>query len=245
MTTPALPSYSSGTSRVPPARATRSGRTSTDGGAVRRPRGAGRVRHGPPVDLPGARRRGRRLRARAGRPRRAQGRPGRHLGAELRRVGASSSTPPRRSARSWSTSTRPTAATSWPTCSSRPGIRMLVARRTFKTIRLPRRWSTRCAASAPSCARCVLTRRPRVGRAARDRPRGRPRTLLAEREAELLGRRPDQHPVHVGHDRLPEGRDAVAPQHPQQRVLRRRAAAATPRPTGSASRCPSTTASAW
>ena len=40
-------------------------------------------------------------------------------------------------------------------------------------------------------------------------------------------RRPDQHPVHVGHHRLPEGRDAVAPQHPQQRLLRRREAAAT------------------
>ena len=34
--------------------------------------------------------------------------------------------------------------------------------------------------------------------------------------------RPDQHPVHLGHDRLPQGRDAQPPQHPQQRLLRRR-----------------------
>ena len=34
-------------------------------------------------------------------------------------------------------------------------------------------------------------------------------------------RRPDHDPVHVGHDGLPEGRDALAPQHPQQRVLHR------------------------
>ena len=58
------------------------------------------------------------------------------------------------------------------------------------------------------------------------------------------GRR-DQHPVHVGHHRLPEGRDAVAPQHPQQRLLRRPRRSTSPTRTGSASRCPSTTASAW
>ena len=33
-------------------------------------------------------------------------------------------------------------------------------------------------------------------------------------------RRPDQHPVHVRDHRVPQGRDAVAPQHPEQRVLR-------------------------
>ena len=37
-----------------------------------------------------------------------------------------------------------------------------------------------------------------------------------------VGRRPDQHPVHVGDDGLPEGRDAHPPQPAQQRVLRRR-----------------------
>ena len=35
-------------------------------------------------------------------------------------------------------------------------------------------------------------------------------------------RRPDQHPVHQRDHRLPQGRHAVPPQHPEQRVLRRR-----------------------
>ena len=35
-------------------------------------------------------------------------------------------------------------------------------------------------------------------------------------------RRADQHPVHERHHRLAQGRDALAPQHPQQRLLRRR-----------------------
>ena len=47
---------------------------------------------------------------------------------------------------------------------------------------------------------------------------------LARREATLAVRRPDQHPVHLRHHRLPQGRDAHAPQHPQQRLLRRPAA---------------------
>ena len=58
-------------------------------------------------------------------------------------------------------------------------------------------------------------------------------------------RRPDQHPVHVGHDRVPQGRHAHAPQHPQQRLLHDRAAGLHPPATGCASPCPSTTASAW
>ena len=37
-------------------------------------------------------------------------------------------------------------------------------------------------------------------------------------------RRPDQHPIHIGDNRVPEGGDAVAPQHPQQRLLRRASA---------------------
>ncbi len=58
-------------------------------------------------------------------------------------------------------------------------------------------------------------------------------------------RRPHQHPVHVGHDRVPEGRHAHPPQHPEQRLLHGRAAGLHARPTACASRCPSTTASAW
>ena len=53
--------------------------------------------------------------------------------------------------------------------------------------------------------------------------RGRQRGPRCARRHRARHRRPHQHPVHLGHHRLPEGRDAVAPQHPQQRVLRRRA----------------------
>ena len=77
----------------------------------------------------------------------------------------------------------------------------------------------------------------------RARRRGAAADLERTRGAAAV-RRPDQHPVHVRHDRLAERRDAVAPQHPEQRVLRRRGAATTPTRTGSACRCRSITASA-
>ena len=108
------------------------------------------------------------------------------------------------------------------------------------------------AAASPACSLLVLARgfrqadyvgdarrgpRPTARRCAR---RSSSRTtgtaLLADGERRRRGRarrargdaavrRPDQHPVHLGHDRLPEGRDALAPQHPQQRLLRRASAA--------------------
>ena len=65
------------------------------------------------------------------------------------------------------------------------------------------------------------------------------------RAADAAPRRPDQHPVHVGHDRVPQGRHAHPPQHPQQRLLRRSLAGVLEQPTVCASPCPSTTASAW
>ena len=68
-----------------------------------------------------------------------------------------------------------------------------------------------------------LRRPPGVGRVLRRRARPR-RDRRAHGRAVL--RRPDQHPVHERDDRLPQGRDALAPQHPQQRLLRHRA----PRP---------------
>ena len=58
-------------------------------------------------------------------------------------------------------------------------------------------------------------------------------------------RRPDQHPVHQRHHRLPQGRHPDPPQHPEQRLLRRRGDAARRPTTGSASRCRSIIASAW
>ena len=45
---------------------------------------------------------------------------------------------------------------------------------------------------------------------------------LAELAGTLAVRRCDQHPVHLRHHRPAEGRDADAPQHPQQRLLPRR-----------------------
>ncbi len=43
-----------------------------------------------------------------------------------------------------------------------------------------------------------------------------------DRVARARLRRADQHPVHERHHRLAQGRDALAPQHPQQRLLRGR-----------------------
>ena len=66
-----------------------------------------------------------------------------------------------------------------------------------------------------------VPRRSVMGRAALGGgARRRGRRARALRRARPL--RPDQHPVHERHDRLPQGRDALAPQHPQQRLLRRR-----------------------
>ena len=61
-----------------------------------------------------------------------------HLGAELRRVDARPSTRPPRSARSWSTSTPPTAPTSSSTCSTRPGSGCSSAASAFKSSQLRR-----------------------------------------------------------------------------------------------------------
>ena len=76
-----------------------------------------------------------------------------------------------------------------------------------------------CSAMAGIPARCAS---PRFWRAAR--------AAEAERIAELGAataiRRADQHPVHLGHHRLSQRRDAVASQHPQQRLLHRRGDAA-------------------
>ena len=51
---------------------------------------------------------------------------------------------------------------------------------------------------------------------------------LRERGRFARRRRRHQHAVHVGHDRLSQGRHAHAPQHPEQRLLHRRAAEVHP-----------------
>ena len=70
------------------------------------------------------------------------------------------------------------------------------------------------------------------------RRRARRRRRAGRARGDAAARRPDQHPVHVGHHRLPQGRDAVAPQHPQQRLLHRPDAALHASTTASACRCP-------
>ena len=81
------------------------------------------------------------------------------------------------------------------------------------------RWSTTCAATARassgSCSSAATGRSSSPAASA----------CRAEELARAPGRdpvrRPDQHPVHERHDRLPQGRHAQPPQHPQQRLLRR------------------------
>ena len=113
------------------------------------------------------------------------------------------------------------------------------------------------SASAPGQLRAAGCRAATViqigGARARHHPVRRDRRPRHRRPARAPGRarrhaavrRPDQHPVHQRHHRLAQGRDAHPPQHPQQRLLHRRGACSSGRTTGSASRCRSTTASAW
>ena len=101
-----------------------------------------------------------------------------------------------------------------------------------------------CAASCPGSSTCDLPVVAGVGRAERPTRAASPATRSSS-GGRRSRRRRDQHPVHVGHDRVPEGRHAHAPQHPEQRLLHRRAAGLHAATTACASRCPSTTASAW
>src|ERR1019366_2756985 len=59
-----------------------------------------------------------------------------------------------------------------------------------------------------------------LGEAAGEHPGGSGGPADRARSHPVL-RRPDQHPVHERHDGLPQGRDAFAPQHPEQRLLHR------------------------
>ena len=208
-------------------------------------RGAGRRADRHAVDLRAARRRQRPGRARPDRGGRRQGRPGRHLGAQLRRVGARSST---RTAKVGAilVNINPAYRSHELAYVLRQSGRQAAGqRRELQDQRLPRHGRARCARDLPGLRAGDLHRHRGLGRAAW-RPGAAADPAIARRARGEPGvRRPDQHPVHQRDDRLPQGRDAVAPQHPQQRVLRRRGLPATPPPTASASRCRSTTASAW
>ena len=183
--------------------------------ALRRPRGARRPPSGLPRDLQRALGAGRPGGARVHGDGRRQGRPHRHLGAEPLRVGrdAVRRRPHRRHPRH-----------------DQPGLQVGRARlraregrreRPRHGPRLPRR-------ELPAHGRRRLRRLPRAarGRRARARLGGLPdrgpaheRRGAGRARGEPPVRRPDQHPVHVGHHGLAQGRDADAPQPGQQRAL--------------------------
>ena len=179
-----------------------SGRRWTYAAARRRRRHAG----------PGAARRGRRGR-----------RPGRHLVPELRRVGAAA-------VRDRADRARPR--------QHQPGLpqpraRLRAApvgrpdagqRRVVQDERLPgdgRRGPRRPGRAASGSSTSAPTSGTRCSRpGAAHGGCAEPTAGRARGGAGL--RRPDQHPVHLRDHRLPQGRDALPPQHPQQRLLRRR-----------------------
>ena len=125
------------------------------------------------------------------------------------------------------------------------GCRVLVAAPSFKTSDYVDHGRRGRAPSCPALERSIFLWSPASGTTVAGEPMGVTDDALDERTDGPRTRRPDQHPVHVGHDRVPEGRHAHPSQHPQQRLLRGRAAGVHRRATGCASRCPSTTASAW
>ena len=121
------------------------------------------------------------------------------------------------------------------------GVRLLISATDFKTSDY-RSMIERSGAETPALERVVFLGTDdwaglRRVRRRRDRPE---RT-----DVDAVAHRPHQHPVHLGNHGPPEGRHPVAPQHPQQRVLHDRADQLHRATTGCASRCPSTTASAW
>ena len=242
---PLLPSYASGTSDVPLLGETIGDNFDRTVAADPRPRGAGRRADRAALDLRAAARRRRRAGpgpARGSASRRATG------SASGRRTGRSGrwcSTPRPRSARSWSTSTRPTARTSWSTCSSRPGIALLVAAPSVQDLRLrgdDRRGARR---TARRCAQVVLIGTPSGTRCWRPGDGGDPADLAAPAGRALARRRRSTSSTPRAPPASPR-----APRCRHHNILNNgyfvgRAAAATPRTTGSASRCRSTTASAW
>ena len=99
------------------------------------------------------------------------------------------------------------------------GCRMLVAATAFKTERL--RADGRRRAAEPRRARAGRVHRARLGAVHRRRRAGQPAGARRAPARDRV-RRPDQHPVHERHHRVPQGRHAQPPQHPQQRLFRRR-----------------------
>ena len=191
-----------------------------DGGVVRRPRGAGRARERPPLDVGRARSRRRRRGARPDRRGHREGRPGRDLGTQQRRVDA-------RAARHGEGRRD-------------PGQRQPVLPHPRARLRRePERHADAGQRDVVQDQRLPRddrgdgrpARHPRAGRPPRrraqlGRPAGRRVGRLRGRPPRTVGiagpARPDQHPVHLGHHGVPQGRDPQPPQHPQQRLPRRR-----------------------
>ena len=225
MTSASELSYSNGASAVPLLGETIGDNLRRIAAHVRRPRGAGRRAHRAPLDLRRVRRRRRRARPR---PARALGiagrRPGRHLGA--------------RTAPEWVLVQYATAKVGAILVNINPayrtpraGVRAAPVRRSRLLVsadgvqdqRLPGDGRRGPRRPAPRCEQVVYLGDAGVGRAARRRarPRG-ARARWPQREAGLAFDDPINIQYTVGHHRLPQGRDAVPPQHPQQRLLHRR-----------------------
>ena len=160
-------------------------------------------------------------RSRAAGRRRQDRRPGRHLGAQLLGVDARAvrDGQDRRDPRQHQPELPVARAAVRPR--TRPASRRS-SRRSRSRRATTGRWSTRCATRSTASSGSSTSARPswdelvaRADEVAAERARG--------IQAGLSEHRPDQHPVHLGHNGIPQGRDAQPPQHPQQRLLRRRA----------------------
>ena len=146
--------------------------------------------------------------------------------------------------RSSSTSTRPTGPTSWTYALNQSGVPRALRRAVVQDVRLRRDGRPGRGPGAIALERVVFFWEDEwdevvagaggVDRRASSRPRG---VALTPTTRSTSSTRP-----------APRGsprRHAHPPQHPQQRLLRRPPAGLHQPPTGCASRCPSTTASAW
>ncbi len=195
-------------------------------GQLRRPRGPRGGQHRAPVDVGRARRRRTPPGQGPARRRHRAGRPGRDLGAQLRGVDhrPARHRPHRRRAGDHQPGLpHPRAGLRAQPGGHQPPL----PGRELQDQRL-RRDARRGPRPVHRTHREHRPRRRRVGHPAGPRRRGRRRRPRGPR-AGPRPRRPDQHPVHVGHHGLPQGRDPQPPQHPQQRLVRRRGLPLHPR----------------
>ena len=227
------PSYASGTSSTPLLGDTIGDNLDRTIAGVRRPRGARLGPPGPPLHVLAVRRGGRPLRPRVHRGRRSSRATGSGSGARTAPSGRSSSTGRRRPGSSSSTSTRPTGRPSSRTCSSSPAAGCWWRR---PRSRRPTTcgWSTTSAAtstgSSGSCSSAATGRSssraasacpPTSWPTARPRPSSTTRSTSSTRAA-----RPAS-------PRAPRSATTTS----STTATSSGAAAATPRRTGSASRC--------